>query len=69
MSEPAGAGQGNAGEGCDVDWSWLVGREILAARSDLQSLVITLRDGQTLTVRAALHAGTPFLSFAPWHEP
>jgi hypothetical protein len=55
--------------GCAMDWSWLAGREIAAAESDLQSLRISFRDGQTLVVRAALFQGTPFLSFTPWRAP
>jgi hypothetical protein len=56
-------------QGCQVDWSWLAGREIVSAQSDLQSMVITFRDGQTLTIRAGLYAGAPFLSFVPWQAP
>jgi len=63
-----GASSGTA-SGCDVDWSWLRGREIAAAHSDLQSIVLTFRDGQTLVVRAALYQGAPFLSFTPWGPP
>src|SRR5438552_9004671 len=29
--------------GCTVDWSWLTGLEICSARSDLRSLLLTLR--------------------------
>jgi hypothetical protein len=64
---PAGPPQDDGG--CAVDWSWLAGREIAAAESDLQSLRLTFRDGQTLVVRAALFQGTPFLSFTPWCVP
>ena len=52
--------------GCAVDWSWLTGRVIVAARSDLESFTLTLNDGQTLVVRAGLYQGAPFLSFNPW---
>jgi hypothetical protein len=62
-ADPSGEG------GCAVDWSWLAGREIAAAESDLQSLRITFRDGQTLVVRAALFQGAAFLSFTPWRAP
>ena len=55
--------------GCRVDWSWLAGREVVGAESDLQTLVLTFRDGQTLTVRAGLYGGAPFLSFVPWQAP
>ena len=48
--------------GCQVDWSWLVGREIVGATSDLDSLVLTLSDGQTLKVKAALWQGKAFLA-------
>jgi len=59
----------NDATGCGVDWSWLAGREIATVQSDLQSFVLTFRDGQTLVVRAALHQGAPFLSFTPWGPP
>ena len=59
----------DSAEGCGVDWSWLNGREIAAAQSDLQSLTLTFRDGQTLVVRAGMDRGTPFLSFVPWRAP
>jgi len=59
----------NAASGCDVDWSWLAGREVAGARSDLQSFVLTFRDGQTLVVRAAVYQGAPFLSFTPCGPP
>jgi hypothetical protein len=52
--------------GCQVDWSWLAGREIVGATSDLDTLVLTLGDGQTLTVKAALWQGKAFLAFDPW---
>ena len=57
-----------AADGCTVDWSWLSGREIVAAESDLQSIRFTFRDGETLLVRAALFQGQPFLAFTPWRE-
>ena len=52
--------------GCAVDWTWLLGRQIVSATSDLQRLIITFSDGETLTVQAALFKGQPFLSFNPW---
>lgn len=52
--------------GCTVDWSWLRGRQIVAATSDLQRLVITFADGETLSVQASLYQGSPFLAFTPW---
>ena len=55
-------------DGCGVDWSWLAGREIVAAQSDLQSFRLTFRDGETLLVRAALFDGSPFLGFTPWRS-
>ena len=58
--------QADAADGCTVDWSWLAGREVVSAQSDLQSIVLTFRDGKTLTVRATLYQGTPFLAFDPW---
>jgi len=57
------------GPGCSVDWSWLVGREIAAATSDLQSLTLTFRDGETLVIQAALYQGATFLAFEPWRPP
>jgi hypothetical protein len=56
----------DAGEGCNVNLSWLVGREIVSATSDLQSLTLTFRDGTMLVVRAGLFRGAPLLSFDPW---
>lgn len=53
-------------DGCAVDWSWLEGREVASAWSDLQSLKVAFRDGQTLEIKAALYQGAPFLSFTPW---
>jgi hypothetical protein len=63
-----GTSQQTASEGCAVDWSWLVGREITSARSDLQSFLLTFADGQTLTVHAAMYDGKAFLSFTPWKQ-
>jgi hypothetical protein len=56
----------SADSGCAVDWSWLNGREIASAISDLDTLVITFRDGQTLKIRASMWKGKPFLAFDPW---
>lgn len=64
----AGAAADTAG-GCRVDWSWLQGREIASASSDLDTLVLTFQDGQTLRVQAALWQGKPFLTFDPWRPP
>ena len=66
MADEVKAPSISATNGCDVDWSWLAGREIARGRSDLQSLVLTFRDGQTLVIRAGLFQGEPFLSFTPW---
>jgi hypothetical protein len=63
--EPSAGPLENPG-GCAVDWSWLAGREIAAADSDLQSFRLTFRGGETLIVRVAQFQGTPFLSFTPW---
>jgi len=49
-----------------VDWSWLAGREIAGASSDLRRLVIRFTDGQTLTVEASIWKGQPFLAFTPY---
>ena len=62
-------GQAGADAGCRVDWSWLEGREIAAASSSLDKLIITFRDGETLTVQAAIWKGEPFLAFTPWKAP
>ena len=52
--------------GCQVDWSWLEGREIASATSSLEKLIITFRDGQTLAVQASSWKGKAFLAFTPW---
>jgi hypothetical protein len=57
---------GAADAGCLVDWSWLKGREIASATSTLERLVITFRDGETLTIQASNWKGKPFLAFTPW---
>jgi len=62
------AGAQSADSGCQVDWSWLEGREIASATSNLEKLVITFRDGETLTVQASSWKGKPFLAFTPWKE-
>jgi hypothetical protein len=56
----------SADSGCLVDWSWLEGREIASATSNLEKLVITFRDGETLTIQASSWKGKPFLAFNPW---
>ena len=61
--------EADAAGGCQVDWSWLQGREIVAATSDLDTLLLTFRDGQTLRVQAALWQGKAFLAFDPWRPP
>ena len=53
-------------DGCSVDWGWLEGREIVAATSTLEKLVISFQDGETLTVQASSWKGKPFLAFTPW---
>ena len=57
---------GRADDGCQVDWSWLRGLEVVAATSTLDRLVLRLSNGETLTVRAALWQGKAFLAFEPW---
>ena len=52
--------------GCQVDWSWLKGREIAAVTSNLDRLIVTFTDGETLTVQASLWKGQAFLAFSPW---
>jgi hypothetical protein len=69
MPEEEQTSRSSAAKGCNVDWSWLAGREVASVQSDLQSFVLTFRDGQTLVVRAELFQGAPFLSFAPWGPP
>jgi hypothetical protein len=65
--EPAPAPTDSAqDDGCQVDWAWLAGREIVAAASDLDSLVLTFGDGETLKVKAAIWQGKAFLAFDPW---
>jgi hypothetical protein len=56
-------------EGCQVDLSWLAGREVVAASSGLDKLVITFRDGQTLSIQASVWKGAAFLAFTPWKAP
>jgi hypothetical protein len=53
-------------DGCMVDWSWIEGATILQATSGLDAFVLTLSNGETLTVQAALWQGKPFLAFTPW---
>lgn len=60
---------GDQPSGCQVDWTWLEGQEITGAWSDLQNLLIDLKDGRTLKVRALLYKGEPFLSFDPYYPP
>jgi hypothetical protein len=55
--------------GCAVDWSWLSGRAVDSATSDLTSFRVRFADGQTLTIRALLYKGKPFLSFEPYKAP
>lgn len=66
QGQPSTAGQQS---GCLVDWTWLAGQEIKEATSDLQSLIITFKDGQTLKVRALKYKDDPFLSFDPYYPP
>ena len=56
-------------EGCQIDWSWLAGREIASATSGIDKMVITFQDGQTLTIQASVWKGEPFLAFNPWKAP
>lgn len=59
------AGSETAG-GCQVNWSWLAGREIASAESTLDKIVITFADGETLKIQASLWKGQAFLAFSPW---
>ena len=55
--------------GCAVDWSWLVGEEIAAVRSSLETIAFTFRSGRTFAVTARLWKGKPFVAFEPWERP
>jgi hypothetical protein len=55
--------------GCAVDWSWLVGAEITAVRSSLDTITFTFTNGQTFTVTARLWKGLPFVAFDPVSSP
>ena len=65
-AQGAGSAGSQAEDGCQVDWSWLRGLEIVGATSTLDQLVLRLGNGETLTVRAALWKAKPFLAFDPW---
>jgi hypothetical protein len=68
MDNPQAAGSAatSTDSGCQIDWSWLEGRQIASATSSLDKLVITFRDGETLTVQAAIWKEQAFLAFTPW---
>jgi hypothetical protein len=66
MDETTSSDAAQTDSGCTVDWSWLVGREVASAASNLDTLELTFADGQTLKVQALLWKGQAFLSFAPW---
>jgi hypothetical protein len=61
--------QPSADAGCAVDWSWLEGRVIESATSDLQHWHVRFTDGETLTIQAADYQGKPFLAFKPYKAP
>ena len=56
-------------DGCQVDWSWLTGQEIVEASSDLENIAFRFASGLTLTVKAAQWQGKPFLAFDPYKAP
>jgi hypothetical protein len=56
-------------EGCQIDWSWLAGREVATATSGIDKMTITFRDGQVLTIQASVWKGESFLAFNPWKAP
>ena len=58
-----------AQDGCAVDWSWLEGRTVRAATSDLKNFTITFEDGQTFKIQALTYKGDAFLSFTPYKDP
>ncbi len=62
---PAGSPGLNELGGCDVDWSWLQGRQIARVSNALDELTLTFTDGTTFKVRALQWEGKPFLSFVP----
>jgi hypothetical protein len=64
--ETRGGTQEATDSGCQVDWSWLIGRRISGATSNLDELRLTFDNGQTLTVSARIWKGQAFLSFDPW---
>ena len=57
------------GGGCNIDWSWLTGEEIVEVGSDLQNFVIRFASGLVLKVQALQWNGAPFLSFDPYQPP
>lgn len=58
-----------AQDGCLVDWSWLEGRKIRSATSDLKNFTVTFEDGQTFKIQALTYKGDAFLSFTPYKDP
>jgi hypothetical protein len=59
----------NEDGGCAVDWSWLVGEEIVSVRSGLETITFTFRSGVTFSVTARLWKGAPFVAFEPYERP
>lgn len=56
----------NPDGGCAVDWSWLAGRTVVSASSNLDTLTLTFSDGTQFQVRALSWQGKPFLAFDPY---
>jgi hypothetical protein len=56
-------------EGCQVDFGWLAGREVASVDAGLNKMLITFRDGQTLSIQASVWKGEAFLAFNPWRAP
>ena len=71
MEEPhqAKAVSQSAQDGCAVDWSWLEGRTVRTATSDLKNFTVTFEDGQTFKIQALTYKGEAFLSFTPYKDP
>ncbi len=64
-TRPQASGLNEQG-GCEVDWSWLEGRQVARVTNSLDELTVEFAAGQSFTVRALLWEGKPFLSFDPY---
>jgi hypothetical protein len=54
---------------CAVDWSWIAGSALRAARLAEAELRLELEPAGPLTISAALWQGAPFLAFQPYRAP